>query len=339
MQFKPKRVFFEEKALDYELGQNLYNYFKNDQVELKIIKSHNRISGIPGKTPQQSYNEAKRTLVVGVRKGDNFQTCKPSAHFQLPLVTSCPGKCEYCYLQTTLGKKPYIRVYVNVEEILQRAEEYIQERKPEITIFEGAATSDPIPVEYLTGSLARTINFFGQQELGLFRFVTKFTDVDSLLNLKHQGKTTFRFSINSSYVINNFEHGTPALIDRLEAAAKVAHAGYPLGFIIGPILEYSNWEEEYSKMLNSLHNYLTDIPKKITFELITHRFTSRAKNNILSLFPESKLPLNEEERQLKYGQFGYTKYLYPKDKLAQMQVFFNDQLKKYFPQADIAYFV
>ncbi|GBF32074.1 spore photoproduct lyase [Desulfocucumis palustris] len=22
------------------------------------------------------------------------------------------GKCEYCYLQTTLGNKPYVRVYV-----------------------------------------------------------------------------------------------------------------------------------------------------------------------------------------------------------------------------------
>jgi biotin synthase-like enzyme len=41
--------------------------------------------------------------------------------------------CHYCYLQTTLGNKPYIRTYVNMDEILEQAGHYIDERKPEIT--------------------------------------------------------------------------------------------------------------------------------------------------------------------------------------------------------------
>jgi len=40
------------------------------------------------------------------------------------------------------------------------------------TIFEGAATSDPVPVEPYTGALAETIRFFASQEHGKFRFVT-----------------------------------------------------------------------------------------------------------------------------------------------------------------------
>jgi spore photoproduct lyase len=38
---------------------------------------------------------------------------------------------DYCYLQTTMGSKPYIRTYVNVEEILDQADEYMKERAPE----------------------------------------------------------------------------------------------------------------------------------------------------------------------------------------------------------------
>lgn len=340
MRFEPKRVLVEQHALDYTLGYELYNYFKTkNDVEVKIIKSHNRVTNIPGKTPQQGFFEAKRTLVIGVRKSEKFQTCRPSAHYQLPLATSCPGKCEYCYLQTNLGKKPYIRIYVNVDEILERAKNYILERKPEITIFEGAATSDPIPVEYLTGSLAKAIKYFGQEKYGRFRFVTKFTDVESLLNVEHLGHTTFRFTINSPFVINTFEHNTPSMLERIIAAGKIAKANYPLGFIIGPIMLYDGWQNEYENMLEELAKALPQKQKNLTFELITHRFTQKAKSNILTLYPKTKLDLDENKRQLKYGQFGYTKYIYPKNVLNEFKDFFSKQISEKFSEAKILYFV
>ncbi|GBF32077.1 spore photoproduct lyase [Desulfocucumis palustris] len=42
---------------------------------------------------------------------------------------------------------------MNTDEILSAAGEYIKERTPEITLFEGAATSGPLPVERYTGFL------------------------------------------------------------------------------------------------------------------------------------------------------------------------------------------
>jgi spore photoproduct lyase len=218
--FIPKRAYFERDALNYPIGRNIYYKLQEMGVDVDFTTSHNRVLGIPGKTPQEAYMEAKRTLVVGVRKTLDFESCKPSAHYQLPLVTSCIGECEYCYLSTTLGKKPYIRVYVNLDEILERAKKYIEERSPEVTIFEGSATSDPLPVEPYTGALKKTIEFFAKQEKGLFRFVTKFTNIDSLLDAKHGGRTTFRFSINSERVIKKFEHKTPPLEERIGAAKK-----------------------------------------------------------------------------------------------------------------------
>lgn len=138
-------------------------------------------------------------------------------------------------MNTTLGNKPYIRVYVNIDEIHSKAVDYINERKPRITIFEGAATSDPIPVERYTQSLKRTIEFFGTQKYGKFRFVTKFTDIDSLLDIDHNLHTTFRFSLNTERVIKEYEHRTPKIEQRIIAASKVAQAGYPLGILIAPI--------------------------------------------------------------------------------------------------------
>ncbi|ATW25130.1 spore photoproduct lyase [Candidatus Formimonas warabiya] len=338
--FIPKRVYFEQKALDYPLGRELWARFRDLNIPLEKITSHNRISGIPGKTPHEAYREAKATLVVGVRKTLKFEGCKPSAHYQIPLVTSCPGKCEYCYLQTTLGKKPYIRIYVNQDEILHQAAQYIEERKPEITVFEGAATSDPLPVEPYGGALAKTIEFFGEQEFGRFRFVTKFANVDPLLKLAHQNHTRFRFSLNSDEVIGNFEHGTPPLRERIEAASKVSYAGYPLGFIIAPILIFDGWKDQYRTLLTHLkQQLLPSALDDLTFELITHRFTQRAKKNILDLFPDTKLVMKEEERRVKYGQFGYIKYLYPKEDYEELKAFFLREISQVFPQAKIEYFV
>lgn len=338
--FIPKRVYFEPDALNYPLGSQLYDRFKKLGIITKQTGSHNRVTGIPGKSPTEGYLAAKETLVIGVRKGKDFQTCKPSAHYQLPLATSCPGKCQYCYLASTLGKKPYLRVYVNMDEILARAKQYIDERAPEITIFEGAATSDPIPVEAYTGSLKKVIEFFSKEEHGRFRFVTKFSDIDSLLDVKHNNHTRFRFSLNAEPIIKMFEAGTPNLLDRVEAAKKVWNSKYPLGFIIAPIITIENWQIQYENLFKTLaKTFSADTNNDLTLEFITHRFTKKAKNQILEIFSNTKLPLNEEERTFKYGQFGYGKYIYSKESMAEINEYMKGLKEKYLPFAKIEYFV
>lgn len=339
MVFEPKRVIFEPDALKYPLGEELLRYFDKKGVETSFTASHNRITSIPGRDRAEGYFEAKRTLVVGVRRTMDFATCKPSAHFQLPLATSCPGKCEYCYLLTNLGKKPYIRVYVNIEEILNAAKTYIEKRKPEITVFEGAATSDPVPAEPYIGLLGRTIEFFGREEFGRFRFVTKFTDVDTLLGVAHNGHTRFRFSINTGKVIRRYEHATPPLSDRLAAAKEVAAAGYPLGFLVAPIIAEDGWKESYRGLFETAAAELNGKVSDLTFEFITHRFTKRAKGTILEVFPNTRLDLDEEARTFKFGQFGYGKYVYPKEFFMEIKEYFHSLAQEFFPAARVEYFV
>ncbi|TEB17232.1 Spore photoproduct lyase [Pelotomaculum sp. FP] len=339
MPFMPKRVIFEKEALQYPLGEKLFRYFQEQRVAIGYTSSHNRVTSIPGRTRAEGFVEGKRTLVVGVRRTKSFETCRPSAHFQLPLATSCPGRCEYCYLMTNLGRKPYVRIYVNVDEILAGARGYIEQKKPEVTVFEGAATSDPVPVEPYAGLLARAIAFFGAQEYGRFRFVTKFTDIDSLLEIPHQGHTRFRFSLNTESIIRQYEHGTPVLAARLSAANKVAAAGYPLGFLVAPIIISGDWREDYRAMFESAAAALGGCPPGLTFELITHRFTRRAKGTIQEVYPGTSLDLDEEARTFKYGQFGYGKYVYPAELMQEIRDYFNSLVGEYFQEAKVEYLV
>ncbi|MGL5348158.1 MAG: spore photoproduct lyase [Peptostreptococcaceae bacterium] len=339
--FKPKRIIFEKGTLETRLGKHIYNEFRTDEnVELIRLTSNKVKSNIPGENLYEQYRSGKETLVVGKRTSLKFQTCKPSANYQLPLVTGCMGRCEYCYLNTQLGDKPFVKVFVNIDDVLNQAKKYIEERKPDLTIFEGAATSDPVPVEPYTHSLKKTIEFFAKEELGRFRFVTKYNDVDSLLDIEHNNHTEIRFSINTPKIIDTYEHHTASAHKRIEAAAKVAAAGYKIGFIIAPVFLYDNWKEDYRDLIKHIKEKLPkEASDQVLFEVISHRYTTKAKNRILEIFPETTLPMADEDRKFKYGQFGYGKYVYTKEQLAEMKEFFQKEIKEVFPNGIIKYII
>jgi spore photoproduct lyase len=337
--FVPQLVYIEPRALEYPLGLELKEKFEKMGLEIRETTSHNQVRGIPGDNELQQYRNAKSTLVVGIRKTLKFDTSKPSAEYAIPLATGCMGHCHYCYLQTTLGSKPYIRTYVNLEDIFDQAMKYMEERKPEMTRFEAACTSDIVGLDHLTHSLKKTIEFIGQSEFGLLRFVTKYHHVDHLLDAKHNGRTRFRFSVNSRYVIKNFEPGTSTFDQRLEAARKVANADYPLGFIVAPIYMHDGWEEGYYELFERLANSLQgiDLPN-LTFELIQHRFTKPAKKVIEKRYPKTKLVMDEEKRKYKWGRYGIGKYVYKDEEAKDIETSIRKYIKDFFPQAEIQYF-
>jgi len=337
--FMPQLVYAEPRALEYPNGKRLISKFEDMGIEIRKTTSHNQIRNLPGENHFQKYRNAKSTLVVGLRKTLKFDTSKPSAEYAIPLATGCMGHCHYCYLQTTMGSKPYIRTYVNTGEIFDAAQNYMDERAPEITRFEASCTSDIVGVDHLTHHLKEAIEFFGKSKYGKLRFVTKFSHVDHLLDAEHRGKTRFRFSINDDYIIKYFEPGTSRLHERIEAAVKVAEAGYPLGFIVAPIYLHENWEEGYLEMFEKLEASLPEFARKdLTFEMIQHRFTKPAKRVIQENYPMTKLELDESKRKTKWGRYGIYKYVYRDEQQEAIKDTIGGYVKRFFPEAKIEYF-
>lgn len=338
--FMPQRVIFDPSSLEYPLGREMYDYFQNKPVEIIESTVRNASRYIPGTTSAEKYANSKRTILFTVNKSNKLDVCKPSADYQFSLVGNCPGNCEYCYLQTTQGAYPYIKVFVNLEDIFSIIKDYIGLKEDATTIFEVASLGDPLALEHITGSLSKVIDFFAGLENGRLRLVTKYGNVDSFLNLEHNNHTQIRVSINSNYVIDNFEHNTGSLDDRLEAITKLAHAGYPIGFLVAPIMVYDNWKEEYAILFQKLENKLgSDLSKKeLTFELIQHRYTAVAKDLILQRFPKTKLDMEEENRSLKWGRFGRYKYIYQKEQVMEIKEYMISLIGERFPNAIIKYF-
>jgi spore photoproduct lyase len=215
---------------------------------------------------------------------------------------------------------------------------YIDENMPNITSFECASITDPVALEHLSGNLKTCIEYFGKCSNGRLRLVTKFDDVEPFLKLKHNKHTKFRFTLNSRYVINNFEHNTSSFQERIDAVRKIACAGYPIGFIIAPIMIYDNWKEEYKELFETLKIALQDYNEQISFELIQHRFTKSAKELIVQRFKNTVLDLSEDTRQLKWGPYGKFKYVYKKAASEDMKDYISQLINNNFKNAIIEYF-
>ena len=66
--FTPQLVYFEPKALEYPLGQELKEKFEKMDVEIRNTTSHNQVRDLPGENDFQKYRIAKSTLLLVYEK-------------------------------------------------------------------------------------------------------------------------------------------------------------------------------------------------------------------------------------------------------------------------------
>ncbi len=337
----PKRVVFTPAALEEAYGEQLYERFAAQGLEVELLKS-NRVTGVRQPDVRKTYAAAKRTLAVVNAPPSAFKLrpIPPSADWQFHLAEGCPAHCQYCYLAGSLSGPPIVRVFANLPAILENTTHF--EAAGKLTSFEASCYTDPLGIEHLTGSLATCIRHFGQRDDARLRWVTKYDQVDSLLDLPHHGHTRCRISLNAETVSKRLEGGTASVHARLQALRKLAmpHSQggghYPVGVVLAPIMPIPDWETHYTDLFDRLSDTL-DFSCDLTFELITHRFTPGSKDVLLQWYPNTSLEMNEEGRDMKRNKFGGTKYVLPKATMQRMRTFFTQQIAQRFPQAEVLY--
>ncbi len=336
----PSRVVFTPDALDQPFGKRVLEKVSTYNLPVDVMNG-NRITGLRGVTEKETYKIAKSTLAIVNAPPSAFRLrpIPPSADFQFHLAEGCPAHCQYCYLAGSLQGPPAVRAFANLPAILQNTTQYHFDNKA--TSFEASCYTDPLSIEHLTGSLSETISFFGTQQGAHLRAVTKFDAVDNLLHLQHNGNTRMRFSLNVPQIAK-MEGGTATVANRINALRKMAMpkafggGGYKVGVVLAPIMPVENWQMEYGALLNNLKAAL-DFPADITFELITHRFTTGSKEMLLGWYPNTKLEMDENNRAVKTNKFGGTKYVYRQNTMQQMKQFFYGEIKAFFPSGKILY--
>ncbi len=332
----PERVMFTPAALDEPWGQQILERVQALGLPVDEL-ARNRLTGLRGESERETYAIAKRTLAVVTAPPSQFKLSPipPSADWQFHLAEGCPAHCQYCYLAGSLQGPPVIRAYANLPSILHNLAAY--ERPGSPTTYEVSCYTDPLGIEHLTGSLAECIRYFGTREDGHLRWVSKFDNVESLLDLPHNGHTRCRVSVNASAVSDRLEGGTASVDSRLQALRRLGlEGGYPIGVVIAPIMPMEDWRSQYQDLFDRISTAL-DFECDLTFELISHRFTPGSKDVLLSWYPNTKLDLDESNRSVKRNKFGGVKYVYHTEVMRELRQFFENEITRRFPKAKILY--
>lgn len=337
----PKQVLITPAALEEPWGQQIYNRVKSLGLPVEELKQ-NRLVGLRGEDARETYRKAKNTLAIVTAPASAFklQPIPPSADWQFHLAEGCPAHCQYCYLAGSLQGPPVIRVFANLPTILSNLTQYKKDHQ--LTSFEASCYTDPLGIEHLTGSLSETIKFFGTQQDMNLRWVSKFDQVDTLLQVPHNGNTRCRISLNTDMIAKRLEGGTATVDARLAALRKLAlpqaagGGGYKTGVVIAPIMPVPDWEEQYTSLLDRLEQTL-DFSCDLTFELISHRFTPGSKAILQEWYPNTAIDFDEATRTVKYNKFGGKKFVYDSVTMKMLRSFFEYELKQRFPDAPILY--
>jgi len=357
----PRRVVFTADALSEPFGQAMYERIDALGLPIEIAKN-NRITGLRGADERETYRIAKNTLAVVNAPAGAFklQPIPPSADWQMNLAEGCPAHCQYCYLAGSLSGPPVVRAYANLPRMLANTAAYegtyppnrtwqnsnTPADAPRPTTFEVSCYTDVLGIEHLTGSLAECIRYYGTRKNGQLRFVTKYDQVDGLLNLPHNGQTRARVSLNADVVARRLEGGTASVEARLQGIRKLAipselgGGGYPIGLVIAPIMPIPDWRDHYTALLDRIAEVL-DFPGSdmldMNVEFISHRFTPGSKDVLLQWYPNTSLEMDETTRAQKRNKFGGTKYVYRPDEMKAMKAFFYAEWTKRFPNAPVLY--
>ncbi len=221
-------------------------------------------------------------------------------------VEGCPLTCNYCILQSYSSHQPTQVAYANVDEMLDQAEAQFRQEPNRLFRVTTGELGDSLATDNLLQFSPRAVQRFATIPNALLELKTKSTLIDHLLDLPHCGHTVLSWSLNTDWIIQHEETGTPTLERRLRAAERAERAGYWLGFHFDPAIIHPNWEDGYRDAIQSLFSVID--PLRIAWISVgALRGPPTLKQQILKQHPESHLMLGE----LLPGHDGKLRYIKP----------------------------
>jgi len=190
-------------------------------------------------------------------------------HFMLlAWANGCPYNCAWCYLKGTFrfyGQKPNGRVPMKFKDRSRMSKvltSFVKSKTPEI--INTGELSDSLMDESSERGLpfsAWIMQFF-EGTCHKVLFLTKSTNINEFLKHDWQKNAILSWSINADPVAKRWELYAPTPEQRLEAAKKVADAGYEVRLRIDPMVPILEWQKHYKDLVDMIFKVLE--PSRVT---------------------------------------------------------------------------
>lgn len=172
-------------------------------------------------------------------------------------VESCVFGCSYCTIQTFYGDK-----VVFDEEFGEKLKAISLEPNRFYHIGTGQA-SDSLAFGNRNGILDDLCHFAESHPDILLEFKTKSNNIRYFLDHDIPPNCVCSWSLNTETIINNEEHFTANLNQRLTAARDVADKGVKVAFHFHPMVYYQGWDVDYPDTVSMLLKLFS--PEEVLF--------------------------------------------------------------------------
>ncbi len=292
--FYPKKIFIEKDVVKSPVTQRILR--KLPDVPVEYIDDYRNVK-IKGSTIKDIYRESKECLAIARKKGKLVKQfrCRDgiigSTEYYIVHGNNCYFDCEYCFLQGYFDNA-IPTMFVNHEEMLSEIRDVIVAAGGKRIVFHAGELCDAFMFDNLTGLSHKLIHLFAEYPNARLELRTKATNLEQLSSVSGIDNVVISWTFSPQVIIDNYEHKTPSLEERISAAEEVQKAGYNVGICLDPIIKCEDWHNNYNVMLNMLLDRL-DI-KKIKFvSLGGLRFLPSLANVIRERNPQTNLLLGE----------------------------------------------
>ncbi len=161
-------------------------------------------------------------------------------------VENCVFGCSYCTIQTFYGKD--ILIQKDIKEKLDA----IPINPNRFYHFGTGQSSDSLVWGNRNRILDAHCNFAAEHPNILIEFKTKSNNIKYFLETRTPENIVCSWSLNTPVIIENEEHFTAPLEERIASARAVADRGVKVAFHFHPLVWYEGWKKGYLEIVNRL---------------------------------------------------------------------------------------
>ncbi|MCX7642102.1 MAG: radical SAM protein [Elusimicrobiales bacterium] len=236
------------------------------------------------------YDNRKRKFYITSERFDFIKACPCTSnciscgYIIMNLGFGCPFDCQYCYLSGYQNVDGII-INTNIYDYLEQIKKI---KSSSILRIGSGEFTDSLVYDDITNHSSKIINFFRNFDGIIFEFKTKSEVIDNILNERISQNIVVSYSINPSFICDEFEHGCAPYKKRLECLERLVKTGWNIGVHFDPVIYIDNWKNLYRDCLSDLFSF---IPLKNIrwISCGTLRFYPHTKKIIEKRFPDTRL--------------------------------------------------
>ena len=261
---------WNEKTLEELFPKELEEKYKGKQLLKKIfeyyVNIHNSLKNQPNdyeNFKDIKYDVRKYSFQEIQKNGIGLGSCPVASEgtrccnlLTLDAVESCGFDCSYCSIQSFYNQNK-----IGIDKDFKSKIENLELDPNEVYHIGTGQSSDSLMWGNKDGILDTLFNFAKKYPKVILEFKTKSNNIKYFLENEVPKNIIVTWSLNTQTIIDNEEHLTASLDERINSARVLANKGTLVGFHFHPIVQYKNYLNEYKEIYKRLQSEF--IPKEV----------------------------------------------------------------------------